>query len=140
MDGSGEFDSECQRGLRGQGVFAFTLEEVHAVEAKGFDFDERLGGCRCGYGGLVVHVEVFDWAFAVFDVDCTHGGHVVVVLLLVPGGGLVRTGYRLAVLWIIYHFAITEKLHASCGGVVMMSLLTSELSQIPLHVHAVIFE
>ena len=47
---------------------AFALEEVHAVEAEGFDFYEGLGVRGFWSGRVGVDEHVFDWAFAAFDV------------------------------------------------------------------------
>lgn len=85
-DRAGELDAERGGGLWWEGVGAFALEEVHAVEAEGFDFDEGLGGAWLRDRGVVVHEQGGDGAFAAFDVDGTHlggvlGGH--------GGGGVV---------------------------------------------------
>ena len=67
VDYSRELDAERLGGMRGDGVLAKTLEEIHAVEAKGFDLYDglRAGGGRFGDGG---DVEVFDGALAIFDI------------------------------------------------------------------------
>jgi hypothetical protein len=67
VDYSRELDAERLGGMRGNGVLANALEEIHAVEAKGIDFYDglRAGGGRFGDGG---DVEVFDRAFAIFDI------------------------------------------------------------------------
>lgn len=48
---------------------AFTLHEIHAVEAEGFHFDESLSAGDFGPGD-VVDEHVFDGAFATLDVCC----------------------------------------------------------------------
>jgi hypothetical protein len=67
VDYSRELDAERLGGMRGNGVLANALEEIHAVEAKGFDLYDglRAGGGRFGDGG---DVEVFDRALAIFDI------------------------------------------------------------------------
>jgi len=68
LDYAGELDAEGFGGLRGERVVAFALEEVHAVEAEGFDFDEGAGGVGGGLGGFVVDEEGGYGACAAVDV------------------------------------------------------------------------
>jgi hypothetical protein len=44
------------------------LQEIHAVEAKGFYFYQGLSGADLGDGGVGVDEHVFDGAFAALDV------------------------------------------------------------------------
>ena len=53
-----ELDAHCRRGLGWEGVVAFALEKVHAVEAEGFDFHEGL--CRCWLGDRRVVVQLWE--------------------------------------------------------------------------------
>ena len=57
---------------------AFTLHEIHAVEAEGYYFDEGLGAGNFGAGD-VVDEHVFDGPFATFDVCCFEVRLIVVV-------------------------------------------------------------
>ena len=47
---SRELDAEDLRRMRRYGVVAFTLEQVHAVQSKGFDLDQGLGFAQLGLG------------------------------------------------------------------------------------------
>jgi hypothetical protein len=47
---------------------AFALDEVHAVQAEGFDLDEGLAGGGLGVGSGIVYEEGVGVAFAAFDV------------------------------------------------------------------------
>ena len=68
LDRAAEFDTQRLGGLGRDRIHALALQQVHAVQTEGFDFDEGLGTCRLGTRGLVVDEEVRDRAFAVFDV------------------------------------------------------------------------
>ena len=60
---------------------AFTLHEIHAVEAEGFYFDEGLGASDFRSGN-VVDEHVVDGAFAAFDVCGLDVRSIVVDLVL----------------------------------------------------------
>jgi hypothetical protein len=67
LDYTAEFDTESLGSLGRKRVVAFALEQVHAVETKGFDADE----CLCGGGGRtfdLIDEEGGGWAFAILDV------------------------------------------------------------------------
>lgn len=53
FDYTAEFHTEGLGCLGGNGVLAFALEEIHAVETEGFDADESLSGRGLGTFDLV---------------------------------------------------------------------------------------
>jgi hypothetical protein len=63
-----EFDAESFGGLRGDWVVPFALEEIHAVEAEGFDFDDGFTVGGGGFGNGVVDEEGVGVTGAVLDV------------------------------------------------------------------------
>jgi hypothetical protein len=67
LDYTAEFDTEGLGSLGRERVVAFALEQVHAVETKGFDTDEGLSGGGSGAFDLVDE-ESGGWAFAILDV------------------------------------------------------------------------
>lgn len=52
MHHAAELDAEGCGGLRGHGIPAVALEDVHAVDAEGLDADEGLAFCWDGGGGV----------------------------------------------------------------------------------------
>jgi hypothetical protein len=67
LDYTTEFDTESLGSLGRERVVAFALEQVHAVETKGFDADEGLSGGGSGAFDLVDE-EGGGWTFAILDV------------------------------------------------------------------------
>lgn len=62
-----ELYAECLGGLRRYRIVAFPLEQIHPVEAEGFDFDQGLGTGGFGFGDTS-DVEGFYGAGTAFDV------------------------------------------------------------------------
>lgn len=68
FDCSAELDAEGFGRLGWDGVFAFALEEIHAVEAECFDLDDGFAIGGGGFGGGFIDEEGVGVAGAVLDV------------------------------------------------------------------------
>lgn len=81
-----ELHPERRRRLWWQRVHALALQQVHAVESKSLDLDDRLAARGGWFGRVRVDEECRDRALPAFDFDSAHGGHGRVVLgLECPG-------------------------------------------------------
>ena len=68
VDDAGELDAQSAGRLRRKRVMSLALDQVHAVEPEGFDFDEGLAGLSLREGRFGVDEEVVGGAFAVLYV------------------------------------------------------------------------